>query len=156
MPASEDTSRAELDVIDYCKLEQPLVPQDSQYVIQIREFEREHTYLDSVALLTVDHSHQKELGLTPKGEMVFYKKEYEPISCEDSAGIDCLDLIIERDEVYFEGFAGDWLVLDFGRVNGAHHIHFKAISDLKAPPVSSIVVQVEDEGGWQEVGRIHP
>ncbi len=156
LPESEDTSRSELDVFDCFLIREKVTEQEGKVILQIREFEHERTYLDSVALLCVDHSRELQLGVTSEAELVLYRKETTALSCADSAGSDLLSLLSEEDDLFFEGFAGDWLVLDFGKVNAANHVYFKAVSDIKQAPVASILVQVLTDGSWQDAGSIHP
>ena len=83
---SEICGGTEPDVTDYYKLEQALVQKDGQYLIQIREFEHEHSYFDQLKLLAVDHPGDVLIGVNSEGEIIPYTRMALPISCVNDSG----------------------------------------------------------------------
>lgn len=160
LAASEDTNRAELNVVDYFRLEEPCVERDGRYWLKMREFEQEHTSLDEVKLLSVDHPRGLNLGLTDEGEFFLYKREIGPVFCVDSAGIDQLELIDAIGGGDYEGFPDDWLTIHFGRVRGVKRLYVQVVADLQPPPPKdqTIVLQLrgEHEWEWQDIALLHP
>ena len=89
LPASEGSNGA--DVNDYYRLEQKLVPIYEEgflslYSLQIREFEHEHTYLDTIKLFAVDHDPNIKVGVTLDGQILTYEDPVPPISAVNSRG----------------------------------------------------------------------
>ncbi len=152
LPASE-LSPGEGNIIDKYKLEHQPVVRDKEYLLQIREFEHEHSYLDQVKLLAVDHPGDVLIGLNPEGEIIPYRRMVLPTSCVDNSGRDHLKLINGVDDQCFQGHRGDWLVLDFG-VIGKREANLETISSEKAE--ATIALQVQRGKGWEDVALLHP
>jgi hypothetical protein len=164
LPASETGNGT--DTKDSYKLEKPLVPlfgtrQASLYTLQIREFENEHDYIDQTKLLAVDHSLNTSIAVTSEGEIVTYANPAAPLSCVDNNGnnrvieINMMDGNISDPTTYFQGYEGDWLVMDFGRVSAARS-NLILRDDQKCEEVC-INVQIPDgNNGWQTVEVLHP
>jgi hypothetical protein len=164
LPASENGNGT--DVEDHYKLEQPLVPffqsqQVSLYSLQLLEFEHEHDYIDQVNLLAVDHSQGTSIAVTPEGEILTYQNPVSPASCVDNYGnsrlgeVGRMDGNVSMQSTYFQGYAGDWLLLNFGRVT-AENAKLILRDDQKCADVC-INVQVPDQAGnWQTVEVLHP
>lgn len=164
LPASETGNGN--DAKDYYKLQQPLAPvlqgqQMSLYSLQIREFEQEHDYIDQVKIIAVDHFQGTSVAVTPEGEIVTYQIPVSPVSCVDNYGkcrlneIGRMDGNVSDSTTYFQGYEGDWLILDFGRVT-ASNAKLIIRDDQKCADVC-INVQVPDQAGnWQTVEVLHP
>jgi hypothetical protein len=159
------------DAEDYYKLEQNLIPSFqgkifSLYSLQIGEFENEHSYIDQVKLLAVDHNPDFRIAVTPNGEIVNYWQPLPPISCVDNYGNSRLSEILHPDAniskpaTYFYGIKGDYLILNFGRIN-AEYAKLILRSDMKCQdtsiyPPCCIDVQILKNGEWQTVVVIAP
>jgi len=160
LAASEDTHRTELDVIDFFRLEEPIVEKDQRYWLQIREFEQEHTWLDQVRLLTVDHPPGLNIGVTDQGEYLLYRREVQAVSCVDSGGVDKLGLINTIGNGGYEGFPADWLTVDFGHIGNPQEMYVEVVADLQPGPPKdqTIVLQLrgEYEWQWQDITLLHP
>ena len=158
--ASEDTLRPELDVTDFFRLEHSLDEREGLYWIKIREFEQEHTWLDEVRLLAVDHPQGLHLGVKLDGEMFLYSREILPVSCVDSAGVDRLGLINTIGDGDYEAYAGEWLTVDFGHIGNVENMYVEVVADLPPPPPKrqTIVLQLqgEHEWEWQDIALLHP
>ena len=141
------------DVEDYYRLEQPLIRKDGKYALLISEFEQEHSYLDQVGLLAVDHESDVHLAVSPDGQILTYKNPYAPVSAIDNHGNSQLNLIEAVDEDYYEGQPGDCVLLDFGSLdisNGAKLV-FRANYEFKVK-LKCIHVQILDATeGWVDV-----
>jgi len=164
LPASETGNGT--DTKDYYKLEQPLIPvlqrpQSSLYSLQIREFENETDYIDQVKLMVIDHPQGTNIAVTPEGEILTYTNPASPTSCIDNHGINRLNEVgtmngnVNDPSTYFQGYKGDWLVLDFGKVTGPYA---KLIlrDDQKCCDVCINVQTLDSSGNWQTVEVLHP
>jgi hypothetical protein len=164
LPASETGNGT--DTKDYYKLEQPLIPvrqgtQSSLYSLQIREFENETDYIDQVKLMVIDHPQGTNIAVTPEGEILTYTNPTSPTSCIDNHGINRLNEVgtmngnVNDPSTYFQGYEGDWLVLDFGKVTGPYA---KLIlrDDQKCCDVCINVQILDSSGNWQTVEVLHP
>lgn len=133
----------------------------SLYSLQIREFESEQDYIDQAKLMAVDHSQGSSIVVTPEGGIVTYANPASPLSCVDNCGNSRLGEVCRMDgnvsdpSTYFQGYKGDWLLLDFGRVTAAN-ANLILRDDQKCCDVC-IDVQVPDgNGGWQTVDVLNP
>ena len=132
------------DVEDYYRLEQTLVPTYqgdwfSWYSLQISEFENEHSYIDKVRLYAVDHDPNVNMAVTPDGEFLTYTNSNPPISAMDRHNCDYLPVVLEQDDIYYRGFPGDYLLVDFG--------------SLDISEVAKLVLRANWE--WKKVECIH-
>ena len=163
LPESETSSGTDVD--DYYKVESSLVPYRqgtafSWYRLQIREAEQEHDYIDKVRLVAVDHNAHVNIAVTGAGKILTYKEPSPPISCLDGSGIDHLGEIsimdgnISNPATYYQGYPGDYLILNFGTITNSDA---KLIlrDDQKCADVC-IEVQIRDEGDWKTIDVLHP
>jgi hypothetical protein len=161
LAASEVSNRADVD--DYYKLEQTLVPkreskQFSWYSLQICEFENEHSYIDQVKLVAVDHESDTHVAVSPFGEILTYKNPHSPILCLDNEGNDMLEILTLIDDNYYQGYAGNYLLLDFGDldISSGAKLVLRADQD-PIPKCPCIHVQVQNEAGeWTNITTICP
>jgi hypothetical protein len=163
LPASENGNGT--DAKDYYLLQQRLVPVISTqlaslYCLQVREFENEQDYIDQVKLMAVDHGQGTSVAVTQRGEIFAYADPAAPLLCSDNNGISRLSEIgrmdgnVSNPATYFQGNKGDWLLLDFGSVTGAH-ANLILRDDMKC--AECIDVQVPSaNGGWQTVEVLNP
>lgn len=107
---------------DYYTLNKPLVPEDEQYSVQLRETEDEHSYTDLVQLITVDHASNVNIAADDNGNILTYSTPSQPLSAVDDEGNDVLSEIATEDDAGFNGYNDDYVVLDFSSLdvsNGA-------------------------------------
>jgi len=159
LPASEMSNGA--DVEDYYRLEQTLVPQNGKYRLLISEFEQEHSYIDQVKLLAVDHESDVNIAVTQEGEILTYRNPLAPLLCFDNNGTSRLSEISKMDgnvsdpTTYFEGYSGDYLILNFGKME-SDNAKLILRTDMKKMD-ECILVQVKDSNGeWQTVEVLVP
>jgi len=162
LPTSEISNGT--DVEDHYKLEQTLIPVYqgrlfSAYSLKISEFESEHSYLDQVKLLAVDHASDVKIAVTLDGEILTYNNPAVPISAIDNYGNNMLNEIrlmdgnVSDPATYFDGFAGDSIVLNFGRVS-SENAKLIVRDDWKCME-TCIDVQVKNSNGeWQTVTEL--
>lgn len=145
------------EVTEYYQLEQPPGEEQNRCLLQLREFEQEHTYLDKIELLAIYHLNNVKTGVTTEGDIIAYEDELLPIACFDTFGQSYLELILDRDSTYFQGFEGDELVIDFGEieVDSEDALHFVIVDKPPGPqPMPSIAVSVYKNGDWHYVERL--
>ena len=148
------SERTDSSVTDYYRLEKSLVPQGDKYVLQIREFEHEYSGLDNFELWVVDHSKDVEIAIDQDGKILAYEEVNYPYACVDNQGTDCLGLVGAQDEVYFEGDAGDYLVLTLE--GSSPPVQPALVVNVAHKMAYSIEVQIKNGQNWQEIGIIHP
>lgn len=149
LPASEMIS----DIItDFYKFGRPIKLKDGKYVIELREFENEHSYLDKVELLAVDHPKVIDVGVTPDGEILCYTDRIMPISCIDNHGIDWLNAVTTLGSGHYRGKDGDWLDVNFGNVGSGN---YGVITPLEEKPAEGAALAVED-GEGKSLGTVYP
>jgi hypothetical protein len=161
LAASEQANGAETE--DYYRLEQTLVPTYegrifALYSMQMREFETEHSYVDQVKLLAVDHNPYVNVGVTPTGEILTYENPQPPITCVDRYGNDLLDTLSFPDDQYYIGIQDDYVELDFGDIDTSGSAKLLLRTDFVIEPKCPCVrVQVLDStGNWIDIITIIP
>jgi len=142
------------DVEDYYRLERPLVRKEAKYSLLIKEFEQEHSYLDQVRLMAVDHESDVHVAVSPTAEILTYKNPYAPVSAIDNHGNNTLDLVETIGDSYYRGQPDDYLLVDFGNLdvsNGAKLV-LRADNQFKPDKLQCVHVQVFDATeGWMDV-----
>lgn len=154
LPASEDFSRADLEVVDYYRLSEPLVPKDGRYSLNILEFEDELTHLDQVRLLAVDHDEDERVVVDSSGVLYSFDDPEPPLRAIDNYGRDVLSSVLAEDATHYQSWRGDFMDIDFGKVPRS-----RARLVLKADPghaKQSLDASVRFDGSWQHVDTIHP
>jgi len=140
-------------VEDHYRLKQPLVRNEGKYSLLINEFEQEHSSLDQVRLMAVDHEADVHVAVTHGGELLTYKTPYAPLSAIDNHGNNTLDLVETVDDGYYRGQPDDYLLVDFGNLdisNGAKLV-LRADNEFKKAK-ECVHVQVYDAtAGWMDV-----
>lgn len=156
LPFSDNPNRSELLVEDYYKLEKPLVQSNGKYSLMIGEFEQEHSYFDQVQLLAIDHGSDFKIAASPSGEILTYKNPIPSLTAFDNNLNYVAPVLSSIDGNYFEGNKGDFIILNFGKVN-SDNAKLIMRSDLPPRDVKwSIHVQVLKDGKWQEVAIVLP
>lgn len=156
LPFSETSNG--VDVWDYYRLEQDLVARKGKYKLMINEFEQEQSFLDYVQLIAVNHESDVNIAVSPYGEILTYKEPSPPAAAIDSNNADVTSLLESADGSYFEGYVGNYLLLDFGNLDIQHGARLVIRADL--PPEDEkwcVRVQVlNDTGSWETVATVIP
>ncbi len=155
LPQSLDPSRLSLDVVDHYELQQPLASYNGNYLLKIREMENDHVFLDQVRLVAADHQSNLNVGLTPTGQIMTYSNPSPPVSGVNSSGQTVLTFVSKVDGAYYQGFPGDFVLVDFGSVDISQGAKLVVRSD--PPRKLSIHVQVLNASrSWNDVAVIEP
>jgi hypothetical protein len=148
------------EVEDYYKLEQSLAPiyegdPYSLYSLKLSEFQQEHSHLDQIRFMTVDHDSKISVAISPFGEILTYQNPYAPMSAVDEQGQNQIDLIRHIDDSYYEGYDGSYLLLNFGQV-AAENAKLVMRAD-RPPSKQSIHIQVFNSSeNWVDMASIIP
>lgn len=175
---SEDTQYFKKKAMDFYLLSQPLALSDSGYKLQIREFEKEHSFIDYLTLASIDHPANSKLGISSTGKLYAYSNPRLPISCIDNLGQDCLTQIIQEDTLYFESNSKGYLILNYGTLGTVEALAKPLreapggdpVPDPGKEPCSSnkpvpvpvvsqgniLTVEVLSDTGWILAGKIYP
>jgi hypothetical protein len=156
---------------DYAKIEtEQLQPKEGLYSIQITQDYDEISFLDQIALKTIDHSPDVEVFpslLKTDGDKIFTvsKNLKAPLSAIDEEGKDVLRHIIEKDGVYTSGiqYELDTLELNLGDLSDSTQIKLvisaytlwdnsEVLKESDVPKPYQRWVQVKDvDGNWVTV-----
>lgn len=159
IPAAERSNGN--DVTDYYKIQQPLAWQDGRYPVQIWDLDK-HSFLDRVRLLAVDHQSDVNIAVSPYGEVLTYQNPTPPVLALNRSDGDVTNYVSMMDDNYVEGYAGDYLELDFGNLDVSAGAKLVLRTD---PPCEiwpceikdSIHVQVVNStGSWADVASFIP
>jgi hypothetical protein len=168
---SEDPYRPDLWVSDYLYLSKKPTLVGNSYLLQIREFEQEISYLDNLELILVDHPEDTKVAVSPDGEIRLYETEFVPLACVDHNGEDQLDRIMDKDGIFYICEQAGHLILTLGvQLNGdeppslitetgvdlppEHKQHTK-VNSSSDPPMLKIEVQKKD-GTWIRLSHLPP
>ena len=172
---SEYLDRSKFLVEDYYKLQQPMVlGDDDNYHLSIIEFENEHTYLDVVELLTVDHKPGTEVYLSHDGA-VFTIETPIPPSRANKLGAPYPNYVhlvdTSDDDEFILGVDGSKSLIYFDGEYDLTNAKLVIRSDLKPGsggsfnpihgthgPDGPIVVSMMNPvvGEWEVVGTVYP
>ncbi|MBE0519924.1 hypothetical protein IBX35_02650 [Candidatus Bathyarchaeota archaeon] len=157
LPAAEYSGG--VDVTDYYKLQKPFVVDKGKYSLIISEFENEHSYLDQVRLLAVDHPPDVNVAVTPYGEILTYSNPVPPVSAVDDDGIDVLSLLSSVDGNYYQGYNGSYVTLTFASTDVSNGVKLIVREDypLRHPWLKSpVYVQaLNATGEWDTAAVFH-
>jgi hypothetical protein len=168
---SEDPNRIDLLVTDYLPLNRKPTSAENSYLLQIREFEQEVSYLDNLELILVDHPEDTKVAVSPDGEIRMYETEFVPLACVDHNGEDQLDRIMDKDGVFYICEEAGHLILTLGvQLTGdeppslitetgvdlpSEPKQHTKISSSSDPPMLKIEVQKKD-GTWVPLSHLPP
>ncbi len=159
LPTSERSNGT--DVEDYYKLEQTLTSNQGEYSLLVSEFEHEHSYIDQVKLLAIDHEANVHIAVDPDGNILTYKNPTAPLSAVDNYGnnrlseISLIDGNVSDPSTYFNGTTGDSLVLNFGHVN-SDNAKLILRDDMKSEDTCIDVQVLNSNGQWEKVTTVTP
>jgi len=134
LPLSELPENEEKDIRDYYKILNPPDRKDKRYLLQLREFEDDRSFLDRVSLLAVDHPAEIEVAVSTGGKILGYKKLVKPTSAYDSCSNDYCKFLSFEDGIAFGGKRGERLMVNFGRVEGIKQLNLKPEPVLACEP----------------------
>ncbi len=139
-------------VTDPYKLIQSLIETEPprRYKLEIREEETEHSFFDMVILKTIDHPQDVEIGINVEDEIIPVSTAYTPVSAI-SGGEDYAD-VLNGDITWFEGCAGDTMVVEFGIIDEVDDKELWLESDRNGYPIS---IEIERDG-WEYVTSVFP
>jgi hypothetical protein len=121
------------DVTDHYLLTTVPEPIDGRYVLEIREDGHEHTRIDDLELLYVDHIPSMEAGVTQEGKIFLFGEATPPALAVNTRGENLLEALSEIDKKSFPGESGDEVHVKLGQ-SGSGII---AINALPQPNVKS-------------------
>jgi hypothetical protein len=165
---SDYISDASPDITDHFRLTAGPELLNGVYPITVGELGAHYSIFDSFELLLVDHNPGSNVIVDTGGNVRTYSELQPPISCTDKWDTDRLPDVSGHDQVY-DGFAGDWLEMDFGLVE-SNFAKFVLNTDAKPEPGGGgdtirieeeipgpIVIQILDEWGqWLNVSEVYP
>lgn len=152
---SENFTREDMDVQDQYLLQKSLVPKDGYYSFQIQELGYDHSYLDEVKLVTVDHDPDVKVAIDPDGNLFTYDNPEPSLFAVDQYDRDILSLIDEmNDNLWAEMWRGDYILLNFGHLNEKKGARLVVRGDFVK---QSLWVQIpDDSGNWRTISELHP
>jgi len=157
IPAAEGSNGT--DVLDYYMLQQPLIRNNGKYSLLIWDLDK-HSFLDQVELLAVDHELDVNVAVSPGGDVLTYKTPANPVSVINMKGLDVTAILSAVDDNYYEGYAGDYLLFDFGDLDVSQGAKLVLRTDILCEPKpceESIHIQVLNaKGEWVDVASFIP
>jgi hypothetical protein len=158
-------------VTDYYHVTAPVASDDGRLRFQLRELEDEITHLESIELITVDHSEDTRVACTAEGDITVYGDGIAPVSAVDQDGIDRLDEVRSEDGVKFAADGPGHLVVTFPEtdvVDSAPVIQVASVAKQRCLPEplkddeparrgEYPTLEVQDaQGGWMPLPGLPP
>jgi hypothetical protein len=112
LTACEATGYTEV-VTDHYLVNTPVAVADGAARFQLLELEDEITYLESLTLITVDHSSDTRVACAANGTINTYSDVIEPLSAVDHNGVARLEAVISRDGLLFVSEEPGYLIVTF-------------------------------------------
>jgi hypothetical protein len=155
IPSAEYTNGT--DVIDFYKLQQPLALNNGKYSLKIWDLDK-HSFLDQVKLLAVDHKSDVNIAVSPSGEILTYKDPAPLATAIDQDNQDVSSILNTVDENYYEGNAGDSILIDFGNLDVSKGSKLVLRTDYCPFPCKSpySVHILNATGSWIDAASIIP
>jgi hypothetical protein len=119
LPQSEDSVNTGRDVLDRYKLQKRVAPRNGKYSLLIREDAREHSWLDNVRLVAVDHPSGIDVAMNDEGEIISYIKPHK-LRRARFRGNDVLRDLQAYDSVSISANGGEIISFGFLRTNGGN------------------------------------
>lgn len=101
------------DVTDYYHVTKPVAAENGHVRFQLRELEDEISYINSLALMTVDHDPTTNVACGTNGSITLYREKISPLSVTDQNGIDRLNQVRAKDGLTFTADAAGYLEVTF-------------------------------------------
>ncbi len=111
--AGESAGNPAANVRDSYVLQCEPMVRGGKYRFEIREFENEHTYLDQLELLAVDHAEDTNVSVLDDGTIVVHRDHILPTSATTGSGDDVLVELKDVGGAVFKGEAGDEVTLHY-------------------------------------------
>lgn len=161
------------EVTDYYQIGSPVAAIDGEVRFQIRELEDEISYIESIELLTIDHSPASRVATSVDGQIFTYENALPPLSAVDDEGVDRLAELAAIDGATFSTDKSGHLIVTFAN-DGTTTKGFGTNTALKyscpihlpEPPVErqgdptdagATAVTIElltNDGTWQELPQL--
>ncbi len=110
LPQSEYPGNEGKDVIDFYRLLKSLRTDNGKYILQIREFENERSYLDQFTLLAIDHPDHTKIDISEQGEIFQYVTPFK-LDQANLKRVNVLNKVISFDSDCIQLNKGDTLNL---------------------------------------------
>ena len=136
-------------VEDWYKLREKPVKDGNRYRLQLREEGSEHSFLDRIRLIAIDHPDSVEIFVTPDAQIVPVSSMNASQSVMGENGTDYTTSLLERDSVYVEANEVEKITAKFGETIGGDYV-------ILAPPDPKVelVVEKATASGFESVGSI--
>jgi hypothetical protein len=128
-----EAGRIDANVCDRYVLQAPIAEVDGTLRVQIREFESEHSYIDRVELVAVDHPADTRIVALDDGQLVAQREWALPVTASTAAGNDVLAAVTAWDNDEFTGRPGDSVDLTYRIPTSKSGIRILAVGDEKDP-----------------------
>jgi hypothetical protein len=117
LPQSEYRGNENKDVTDYYRLLKTPVEKEGTYTIELREFEHEHSYLDEIELLAIDHPSDNDIAVLEDGSLVQYTTPFTTMANLPDGSANVSWRISALDDTTYKESPGKSLELVFGSEN---------------------------------------
>ena len=171
--SDSEFEREELIVSDSYVIEQPLVPVNDKYIVQISEFESEYTHLDQVKLTTIDYPEDRNIAVNSTGDIFSYQEITPVTSAMDNDGNDQTETLLSDEDngPAYDGYKGDFITLEFDDIpEGDMALLLRTdvkpgfgsgLIPIGIPTPSfveggGIIVSIWNENGWINIHKFWP
>ncbi|MEA3431128.1 MAG: hypothetical protein U9R01_00385, partial [candidate division WOR-3 bacterium] len=136
-------------VEDWYKLMEKPVKDGDRYRLQLREESSEHSFLDRIRFIAIDHPDSVEIFVAPDAGILPVSSINASQSVMGENGTDYTTSLLDRDSVYVEANEVEKITAKFGEADGEDYV-------ILAPPDPKVelVVEKATASGFESVGSI--
>ncbi len=129
-------------------MEKP-VKDENRYRLQIREENYEHSFLDRVRLIAIDHPDSVEIFVTPDAQIVPVSSMNDSQSVISDNGVDYTDDLLDVDNIYVKANDVERITAEFGETNRGDYVIL-----VPPEPKPKLMVEKANASGFESVGFV--
>ncbi|OYD15720.1 hypothetical protein CH333_05105 [candidate division WOR-3 bacterium JGI_Cruoil_03_44_89] len=136
-------------VEDWYKLREKPVKDGNRYRLQLREESSEHSFLDRLRLIAIDHPDSVEIFVAPDAGIIPVSSMLASQLVIGENGVDYTYDLLDFDNIYVEANEVEKITADFGETNGGDYV-------ILAPPGPKprLMVEKANASNFEPVGFI--
>jgi hypothetical protein len=139
------------DLLDTYKINTPQASENNRYLLQIKETNLDHDYLDQIKLYAIDHTSETKISINSKGQINTYNEILIPKQV--SVGKDDItDIVTSLDNSNVLVDENEYIYVDFGPLKTVDKARVLVQGELRKKSLS--IQSSYSDGKWMETDLI--